>query len=56
MPDFVFTLDFDKSRYVLVQWAPDTAMKEIGCEHRYSLFRLDPAPVRIASNNYGCDV
>lgn len=56
LTQFAFTLDFDKRRYVFVQWEPDSEMKEIGCEHRYSLFRLDPAPVQIASSNYGCDV
>ena len=51
-----FTLDGDKARYVFVQWAADTDNKEGGCEHRFSLFRLEPAPAQIASNNYGCDV
>lgn len=53
---FTFTLDGDKTRYVFVQWAADTDVKEGGCEHRFSLFRLEPAPVQIASSNYGCDV
>ena len=53
---FTFTLDGDKTRYVFVQWAADTDNKEGGCEHRFSLFRLEPAPAQIVSNNYGCDV
>ncbi len=53
---FTFTLDGDKTRYVFVQWAADTDLKEGGCEHRFSLFRLEPAPAQIASSNYGCDV
>ena len=46
----------DAARYVFVQWAADTDLKEGGCEYRFSLFRLEPAPAQIASNNYGCDV
>ncbi len=53
---FAFTIEGDTARYVFVQWAEDTGMKEGGCGHRYALFRLDAVPVQIASNNYGCDV
>jgi hypothetical protein len=56
LTQFTFTLDGDKTRYVFVQWAADTDVKEGGCEYRFSLFRLEPAPAQIASSNYGCDV
>jgi hypothetical protein len=44
------------SRWVFVQWAPDTAMVEAGCERRFSLFRLNPGPIPAGSTDYGCDV
>jgi hypothetical protein len=42
--------------WIWVQWLPDTAMVEIGCGFRFSLFELKPEPSTAASTDYACDV
>jgi hypothetical protein len=54
-----FTVDSAQDEWLFVQWAPDRELFEIGCEYRYSLFRLaydDQPPVQVAWTSYGCDV
>jgi hypothetical protein len=46
----------DAATYVFVQWAPDDDVHEAGCQHRFTLFKLTPSPVVVASTDYGCDV
>jgi hypothetical protein len=42
--------------WIWVQWLPDTAMVEAGCQYRSGLFRLRPAISEVASSDEGCDV
>lgn len=44
-----------QDRWVLVQWAPDSAGVEGGCANRFSLFHFQPAPVVVQSTDAGCD-
>jgi molybdate transport system substrate-binding protein len=46
----------DSTTYVFVQWAPDDQVREAGCQFRFTLFKLAPDPVPIATTDYGCDV
>jgi hypothetical protein len=43
-------------RWIWVQWLPDTALLEAGCQFRFTLFQHDLQPAPIASTDYGCDV
>jgi hypothetical protein len=42
--------------WIWVQWLSDTAMVEIGCGFRFSLFHTEREPVPVGSTDYGCDV
>jgi hypothetical protein len=42
--------------WVWVQRRADTALVEAGCTLRFSLFHLEPDPVRLATTDTGCDV
>jgi hypothetical protein len=42
--------------WIWVQWLSDTAMVEIGCAFRFSLFHAEPEPVPVGNTDYGCDV
>ena len=44
------------AHWVFVQWLADTELKEIGCEYRFALFRLEPGPSLVRTTDYGCDV
>ena len=46
----------DATTYVFVQWVPDDEIHEAGCQYRFTLFKLTPSPVVVASTDYGCDV
>lgn len=46
----------DPATYIFVQWAPDDEVREAGCQFRFTLFKLAPEPVIVASSDYGCDV
>lgn len=53
------TLDGSDGVWVFVQWQPDRALFEAGCEYRFSLFRVtegDGPPTQISWTSYGCDV
>ena len=58
MAQYRLMMDASPDEWLFVQWEPDREMFEIGCEFRYSLFRLADAgtpPVQVAWTSYGCD-
>ena len=53
---YEFRIAGDSATYVFVQWAPDDEVREAGCQFRFTLFKLTPEPVVVATTDYGCDV
>ena len=56
---YQFSLLDARGVWVFVQWKADDDLFEVGCQHRYSLFKLDEAggpPTQVAWTSYGCDV
>ncbi|MGI9629195.1 MAG: hypothetical protein ACR2QM_20395, partial [Longimicrobiales bacterium] len=58
LAQYRITLQGSGEEWVMVQWQPDRELFEVGCNFRYSLFRIDAgsAPTQVAWTSYGCDV
>ena len=46
----------DAGAWLFVQWKPDDAMKEAGCQRRFTLFQTRPVLKAVATTDYHCDV